>query len=61
MRFFMSGFLHESKGPSPLSKSPKYFRFCEDIHENICNLRVTIPAGCKNGLQMTPFNFYFKS
>ena len=40
MIFLLSGFLHESKGPSPLSKSPKYFQkyfgFRKDIHKNIC-------------------------
>ena len=54
MRFFMSGFLHESKSPSPLSKSSKYFRKYFSFHGDIdinfqvfpkkFNLRITIPC-----------------
>ena len=35
MRFFKSGFLHESIVPSSLSNILKYFRFHVDIHKNI--------------------------
>ena len=52
MRFLMSGFLHESKVPTPLSNIVKYFRkyFCfrGDIHENIFDFRVMIPGSQKN-------------
>jgi len=54
MRFFilMSGFLHESIAPIPLSNILKYFQkyFCfhRDIHENIFDFRVTIPRNQEN-------------
>jgi len=51
MRFWMSGFLHESIVPIPLSNIlkyfRKYFRFRRDIHENIFDFRVTIPGSQK--------------
>jgi len=64
--FLMSGFLPESEGPSPLSKSSKdfqkYFCFPGDIHENISDFRVMIPGSRENGSYMTPiFFFAFKS
>ena len=59
MIIFMSGFLHESTGPVPLSKSLKYFRkyFCfrREIHENISNVRATIPRSLKPGLRLPHF------
>ena len=43
----------------PQINFPKYFQnffsFRLDIHENIHNLRATIPGGCKKGSYMTPF------
>jgi len=51
MRFLMSGFLHESIVPGPwihrLKYFRKYFRFREDIRENILDFRVMIPGDCK--------------
>jgi len=43
----MSGFLHESIVPNPLSNILKYFRFQRDIHENIFDFQ-EIPGSKKN-------------
>ena len=47
MRFLTSGFFYESIVPGPWINMLKYFRFRGDIHENILDLQVTIPGGCK--------------
>ena len=61
MRFLMSGFLHESIVPIPLSNIleyfRKYFRFQGDILENIFDFWVTIPGCQKNDPQLTPIFF----
>ena len=52
MRYLMSGFLHESIVPIPLSNILKYFqkcfRFCGDINKNIFDFWVTIPGSQEN-------------
>ena len=64
MRFLMSGFLHESIVPIPLSNIlkyfQKYFRFRGDIHENIFDFRVTIPGSQENDPSHDHIFFNFK-